>query len=233
MKILYLKQFGLQKGHSTDHAFLPLVDQVYESFESYEHKIGVFIDLSKAFDTVDNNILVKKLEIYGISGTHLQWFRNYLTNRKQYIQFDGWQKTNYKTTKCGVPQRLGPLLFLLYINDLQFASDLLDPIMFADDTNLLYSSKDINTASLKVNKELQQINECFISNKLSLNVKKNKYSLFCKPSKKNDIPIVLPKLNINNSEIVIKATMSNVNLSHYFCVFFYICYILALCCCCN
>ena len=176
--MLYLKQFGLQKGHSTDHAFLPLVDQVYESFESYEHKIGVFIDLSKAFDTVDNNILVKKLEIYGISGTHLQWFRNYLTNRKQYIQFDGWQKTNYKTVKCGVPQRLGPLLFLLYINDLQFASDLLDPIMFADDTNLLYSSKDINTASLKVNKELQQINECFISNKLSLNVKKKTNTRF-------------------------------------------------------
>ena len=178
MKILYVKQFGLQKGHSTDHAFLPLVDQVYESFESNEHKIGVFIGLSKAFDTVYNNILVKKLEIYGISGTHLQWFRNYLTNRKQYIQFDGWQKTNYKTVKCGVPQRLGPLLFLLYINDLQFASDLLNPIMFADDTNLLYSSKDINTASLKVNKELQQINECFISNKLSLNVKKKTNTRF-------------------------------------------------------
>ena len=105
--------------------------------------------------------------------------------------------------KCGVPQGsiLGPLLFLLYINDLQFASDLLDPIMFADDTNLFYSNKDINTAFLKVNDELQKINEWFISNKLSLNVKKNKYSFFHKPSKKDDIPLVLPKLNINNSEI--------------------------------
>ena len=84
------------------------------------------------------------------------------------------KKTNYKTVKCGVPQGsiLGPLLFLLYINDLQFASDLLDPIMFADDTNLFYSNKDINTAFLKVNDELQKINEWFISNKLSLNVKK-------------------------------------------------------------
>ena len=125
---------------------------------------------------------MKKLEIYGISDTHLQWFRNYLSNRKQYIQFDGWQKTNYKPVKCGVPQGffflgsiLGPLLFLMYINDLQFASDLLDPIMFADDTNLFYSNKDINTAFLKVNDELQKINEWFISNKLSLNMKKRRY----------------------------------------------------------
>ena len=105
--------------------------------------------------------------------------------------------------KYSVPQGsiLGPLLFLFYINDLQFASDLLDPIMFAEDTNLFYSNKDINTAFLKVNDELQKINEWFISNKLSLNVKKNKYSFFHKPSKKDDIPLVLPKLNINNSEI--------------------------------
>ena len=113
------------------------------------------------------------------------------------------KKRNYKTVKCGVPQGsiLGPLLFLLYINDLQFASDLLDPIIFADDANLFYSNKDINTAFLKVNDELQKINEWFISNKFSLNVKKSKYSFFRKPSKKDDIPLVLPKLNINNSEI--------------------------------
>ena len=182
---------------------LQFVDLIYESFERNEYTIGVFIDLSKTSDTVDHDILLKKLEIYGILGTHFQWFRNYLRNRKQYIQFDGWQKTNYKAVKCGAPQGfvLGPLLFLLYINDLQFASDLIDPTMFADDTNLFYSNKDINFAFLKVNDELQKINEWFISNKLSLNVKKNKYSFFHKSSKKDNIPLVLPKLNINSSEI--------------------------------
>ena len=167
-KILYPKQCGFQKGRSTDHVLLQLVDQIYESFEQNEYVIGVFIDLSKAFDTVDPNILLKKLEIYGISGTHLEWFQNYLSNRKQYIQFDGWQKTNCKTMKCGVPQGsiLVPPLFLLYINDLQFASDLLDSIMFADDTNLFYPNKDINTVFIKVNNELQKFNEWFISNNL-------------------------------------------------------------------
>ena len=202
-KILYPKRLSFQEDHSTDHGLLQLVDQIYESFKRSEYTIGAFIDLSKAFHTVDHNILLKKLEIYGTSGTHLQWIRNYLCNRKQYIQFDGWQKTNYKTVKCGVPQGsiLGPLIFLPYINDLQFASDVLDPILFADDTNLFYSKEDIKTAFLRVNNELQKINEWFISNKLSLNVTKTKYSLFHKPSKKDDIPLVLPKLNVNSNEI--------------------------------
>ena len=85
LKILYPKQFGFQKDHSTDHALLQLVDQIYESFEHKEYTMGVFIDLSKAFDIVDHNILLKKLETYSIAGMHPQWFRNYISNRKQYI----------------------------------------------------------------------------------------------------------------------------------------------------
>ena len=95
LKILCPKQFGFLNSHSTDHALLQLVDQIYESFECNEITIGVFIDLSKTFDIVNDNILLKKIEIYSLSSIHLQWFRNYLNNRKLYIQIDGWQKMNY------------------------------------------------------------------------------------------------------------------------------------------
>ena len=157
-EILYPKQFGFQAGHSTDHAILQLVDQIHQSFEENRYTLGVFIDLSKAFDTVDHDILLKKLQFYGIDGITNKWFKNYLTNRKQYIQFTEVEKTDLQLVKCRVPQGsiLGPLLFLLYVNDLPSASQLIDPIMFADDTNLFYSDENINTLFTTVNNELQK-----------------------------------------------------------------------------
>ena len=159
-KILHLQQFGFQKGHFTEHAIAQLVDKIYESFDNDNYTVGIFVDLSKAVDTVNHTILLKKLEIYGITGANLAWFRIYLTNRKQHICINNDNKTNEQKVTCGVPQRsiLGPLLFLIYVNDLPSASNLLNTIMFADDTNLFSEHKDISVLFSTVNRELQIIN---------------------------------------------------------------------------
>ena len=138
--ILYRKQFGFQQGHSTEHAILQLIDQINDNLEKNYFTLGVFIDLSKPFDTVYHQILISKLKNYGIEGNNLNWFKNNLLNRKQYLNLNKYE-TSFGSIKCGVPQGpiLGPLLSLIY--DLCNGSDILDPIMFADDTNLFYHIK--------------------------------------------------------------------------------------------
>ena len=101
--ILYKKQLGFQTYHSTEHATLLLVNQLYQSFDESKFTLGIFIDLSKAFDTVDHKILTKKLELYGIKDCSLRWFESYLSNRKQFITYDDKQ-TNIEAVTCGVPQ---------------------------------------------------------------------------------------------------------------------------------
>ena len=106
-EILNDKLFGFRAGHSTEHAILELIDQVSNAFGNNNFALRVFIDLSKAFDTVDHNILSEKLGMYGVKGNNLKWFHSYLSNRKQYIEFkndDKKEKTNSLTIKCGVPQ---------------------------------------------------------------------------------------------------------------------------------
>ena len=175
---LYEKQFDFQAVRSTDHAVIQLISQILQAFDENDYTIGIFIDLSKAFDTVDHHLLLQKLELYGIKNNNLKWFQSYLSDRKQFIKFNN-ESTNLEIIQCGIPQGsiLGPFLFLKFVNDLKKNTKFLDPIMFADDTNLFYSNKDINTL-FKIANELNEINEWFRANKLSLNAGKIKYILF-------------------------------------------------------
>ena len=156
---MYDKQFGFQTGHSTDHAIVQLVDQTYEAFEKNEYTLGEFIDLSKAFDTVDNSILLRNLELYGITGRNYVCIKSYLSNRLQYTQVDENCRTKYCVVKCGVPQGsiLGLLLFLLYVKDLKNASFVLDSMMLADDSNLFYTHSNIQKLLSTMNEELASI----------------------------------------------------------------------------
>ena len=142
--ILSDSQYGFRKHHSTAYALACLYDKISSAIENKEHTVGIFIDLFKAFDTVDHNILISKLEHYGVRGTALRWLKSYLSNRQQYVEFNGVSSESLEI-KCGVSQGsiLGPLLFLLYTNDLCNASKVVDFIIFADDRNLFFPSKTL------------------------------------------------------------------------------------------
>ena len=122
------------------------MNQVKEAFSQGKYTLGVFIDLSEAFDTADHNVLLEKLKAYGIQSENLKWFGSYLSNRKQFISHDDF-KTEMKIVKCGVPQSsvLRPLLFLILTNNLKNSTKVLDPVPFADDTDLFCSGNNIRT----------------------------------------------------------------------------------------
>lgn len=186
--ILCENQFGFREKHSTYMALLDICDQITHQLDSKAFSLGIFIDLSKAFDTIDHNILIAKLENYGVRGIALNWYKSYLTNRKQCVEIDGNTST-LKSITCGVPQGsiLGPLLFLIYINDIVHVSPLMKFILFADDTNLLLHDKNLPNLILKANTEIQKISDWLKVNKLSLNIKKLTTYYFISDRKKHQI----------------------------------------------
>ena len=168
-----------KKKHSTYMAINSLYDIITNAIDKKLHNVGIFLDLSKAFDTLDNSILLQKLNHCGIRGISNHWIKNYLKGRRQFVVYDKTSSfTN--TIHCGDPQGsiLGPLLFLLYINDLPKCSSSLDFILFAEDTNIICSNDDPDTLKVVLNKDRQIISNWFKLNKLSLNVAKTNYMIF-------------------------------------------------------
>ena len=185
---------------------LNLVNTVVNAIDSGRYCVGIFLDLSKAFDTIDHSILLCKLEHYGIRGVALAWFKDYLQNRQQCVTVNGVKSQSRQVT-CGVPQGsvLGPLLFLIYINDIINSSSLFTYSLFADDTCLLAHHNYLLPLINSVNDEIGNIFEWFCCNKLLLNTSKSQYVVFRLRGKRiqNDIvPLVIGGNQIDRSQNV-------------------------------
>ena len=178
-KIFNQNQFGFRNNHSTFMALIILVENLVDALDNGNCAVGIFLDFQKAFDTVDHGILLDKLYCYGIRGIAHDWFVSYLSNRQQSVIYNGYE-SELQVMRCGVPQGsiLGPMLFLLYINDLTNVSSFFMPILFADDTNLFCTGIDLKSMIRQVNEELAKIYAWVNANKLSLNIDKTNFMLF-------------------------------------------------------
>ena len=201
--MFFPKQFGFQVNNSTHHAILNLTDDILTSFEKGQFTLGVFIDLLKDFDTVNHSNLLHKLEVYRIKGKCLNWFKSYLKHWKQFVSLGKDENSTCYRTTCGLLQGsiLGPLLLLIYINDLFRSSSKLTPVMFADETSLFISNSKIENRFETMKGKLRKVASWFEANKLFLNISKTKYSLFHSTRERRDIPNILTPLHIDNVPI--------------------------------
>ena len=172
-------QFGFRKNYSTEMALAYTIDKITSELDSGSSVVGLFLDLKKAFDTVHHDILLKKLNHYGIRGDALTLLENYLLNRNQAVKFNN-QLSPLKSYHFGVPQGsiLGPLFFLVYINDLKSCLRSTFPVLYADDTNIFISGRDIDTMTVLFNNDLASLGEWLRSNRLSLNLSKTHSMIF-------------------------------------------------------
>ena len=177
--ISYERQFGFRANHSTSHALISATEHIKNLLDKGCFVGGIFIELEKAFDTVNHNILINKLSYYGFRGNCQNLIKSFLTNRKQFVSINGYD-CSILDIRCGVPQgsTLGPLLFLIYINDLNFSIKSSTPSHFADDTCIVHHSNKLKTLETELNCDLKLCNEWLKVHRLLLNVDKSKFILF-------------------------------------------------------
>ena len=189
--ILYDNQYGFRKSHSCSHALNYSVSEIQKYLENDEHVIGIYIDLSKAFDTIEHTKLLQKLNIYGIRGNVHALLKSYLSNRLQYTSVLG-ENSSKLPIKYGVPQGsvLGPLLFLIYINDIAQCSNLGISVLFADDTNIFVVGENIDEVDMKANSILNSVFNYMTANQLHINMSKSYYSHF-KPKRHEELGLEL------------------------------------------
>ncbi len=195
-------QSGFRPNHSTSSSLLNITEKWLDAIDRGEYIGIVALDLKKAFDTVNHSILLKKLVCYNLSPSVIKWFESYLSERTHITNVNG-VKSDEQICKCGIPQGsiLGPLLFIMYINDLPNHVTNMNVSMYADDTILFYSSKDINDIVFKINKDLENVENWLSKNKLSLNVSKTNYMIIGTPQKLANISDVDLNINIKGTSI--------------------------------
>ena len=183
--LLYEGQFGFQKGRNTEQNLIYTITNISNSINNGNYCIGVFLDLKKAFDVCSHEIMLQKLDNFGVRGTALQWFKSYLSNRKQSVDIQGQISDQQSIEGISIIQggTLGPILFNIYINDLHRCTTLLTAL-FADDTAALNSGKNLPALIDNTNTELEKIAEWFRANKMAVNTSKTKYIIFHTKGKK-------------------------------------------------
>ena len=166
-------QFGFRSKHSTMHALINAVENLHEAIDNKSHSLGIFIDFSRAFDTINYDLLLSKLNNYGVRGNFHNLIASYLTGRSQYVSYGGLESSLLKIT-CGIPQGsvLGPLLFIIFINDIVNVCDLAKYVLFADDLNLFLANRDRDQLYIDANEALYKIYEYCYANRLIMNFDK-------------------------------------------------------------